>query len=172
MSVLQLVHNLENRPEVPSHAGLQLRHYAAPTDCDRWLALRELTFARQRLGVRSWSIDDFEQEILAKPWWNSSRMWLAELAGPEARLQSAAESSLIGSVILAQRGGDEAHAGKSVIHWLMVSPRHRRQGIGRLLLAAAEQQAWDNGARQVWLETHLAWAAAAKFYEAAGYHQV
>ncbi len=40
---------------------------------------------------------------------------------------------------------------------------------GQLMLAALEQACWDAGYRQIGLETHAGWTAAARFYERAGY---
>ncbi len=41
--------------------------------------------------------------------------------------------------------------------------------MGRLLMVHLERAAWDAGYREVFLETHAAWQAAANFYEALGY---
>jgi GNAT superfamily N-acetyltransferase len=51
----------------------------------------------------------------------------------------------------------------------MVHPAWRRRGVGRLLIAHLESAAYTTGYRQIWLETHAAWDAAARFYESLGF---
>jgi len=77
---------------------------------------------------------------------------------------------LVGAVALASRGdGPDA---TPAIHWLMVAPRWRRRGVARLLVAAAERRAWDDGHREIRLETHAAWTAAARLYAELGYDAI
>ncbi len=52
---------------------------------------------------------------------------------------------------------------------LAVSPRHRRRGVGQLLLAAGEEWARSDGARGVRLVTGHNRVDARKFYAANGY---
>ncbi len=92
-------------------------------------------------------------------------MWLAEQIAANGD-----SKELIGSVTLAMRG-DVVNA-KPVVHWLVVAPPHRRQGIGTLLMSHLEAAAWDAGHRGLWLETHAAWESAAHFYKALGYQEV
>src|SRR5690606_445437 len=101
-------------------------------------------------------------EFLQKWWWNPARMWLAEV-----KTITGGSLRLAGSVTLAMRG--EPAGAKPVVHWLMVSPDARRQGLARVLMSHLETAAWDAGYRQIWLETHAAWQAARRFYEALGY---
>ena len=143
--------------------GVCLRHFAGADDVAPWLALREAAFARERIGVRAWDAAEFAREFLDKPWWDPRRMWLAEASSVEA--EPAAQ--LIGSVTLALRGSGEA--ARPVVHWLMVHPRWRRRGLGRLLLATLEAAAWDQGHRRLWLETHAGWQNALRLYRALGY---
>ena len=58
---------------------------------------------------------------------------------------------------------------RPAVHWLVVLPAARRQGVGRLLMSHLERAAWDAGHREVLLETHAQWQAAVQFYEALGY---
>ncbi len=163
--VLQLSRKLESRPAVPDVPQVELRHYTGPPDVELWLDLRRRAFAKQRVGVGDWNAADFAREFLEKPWWQPQAMWFAET--PAGMLRPA---SPVGTITLARRG--EAPHDKPVVHWLAVLPRHRRSGVGRLLMAVAEQAAWDAGHRQVWLETHSGWTAAVKFYKALGYEPV
>jgi len=160
-NVLQLSKVLTVRTELPEVPGVRLRHFAGDADIEAWLRLRDAAFARQRVGVRQWTPDDFRAELQAKPWWSHQRMWLAEA------LESGGAPTLVGTVTWADRSN--ATEVRPAIHWLAVSPAWRRRGVGRLLLAALEASCWDAGYRQIWLETHAAWTAAGEFYQRYGY---
>ncbi|MBS0207439.1 MAG: GNAT family N-acetyltransferase [Planctomycetes bacterium] len=54
----------------------------------------------------------------------------------------------------------------------MVDPEWQRHGIGRALVTAALQVAWDDGQRTIMLETHRAWLAALRLYESLGFDEV
>lgn len=173
-TVLQLTKALVTRPEPIRLPTIGLRTYHGPENMRAWLELRSRAFARQKLGVRAWSEADFAAEFLAKSWWRPDWMWFAERQTADGLPQ------VVGSVTLAIRGHEPATddrsssappKGRGVVHWLMVSPRERRGGIGRLLMATLEAAAWDAGFRQVSLETHAAWSEAAQFYAALGYHE-
>lgn len=160
-NVLQLVRSMRERPEVMPPPGLRLRNYEGPHDIEVWLDLRHRAFARQKVGVRRWEAADFQAEFLARPWWDPQRMWFARCQ------RGLLPERDVGTVALAFRGsGPDA---KPVVHWLAVLPEWRRAGVGRLLMSALEAACWDAGYRQVWLETHAAWTAAKRFYEALGY---
>ncbi|HEX4128456.1 MAG TPA: GNAT family N-acetyltransferase [Pirellulales bacterium] len=156
--VQQLRLVLEAEPPRFDLPGFTLRHYRGPDDIDRWLELRQRAFARQRVGVGTWSRADFERELLMKPWWRPERVWFAEPRG---------ESSPVGMVTLAERG--RGTAAVPVVHWLALLPTWRRRGIGRLLMNAVHRAVWNAGGREIRLETHSAWTAAGKLYEALGY---
>lgn len=155
-TVLQLTKILTARPTIEPLADVALRNFAGPQDISPWLALRDRAFARQKLGVRSWTERDFEVELASRSWWRAERLWLAESVDPARRL--------LGAVALAERDPDHP-----AVHWLMVDPIARRQGIGSLLMSALEAACWDAGHRQIWLETHESWHAAARLYRARGY---
>jgi len=89
-------------------------------------------------------------------------MWFAEPIGLLGK-----ERQPVGTVTLAMRG--EREQAKPVVHWLAVLPRWRRRGIAQLLMNTLEAACWDAGYRQIWLETHTAWSAAAQFYAKYGY---
>ncbi len=181
-TVLQFNRRLPSKPEIPPLSGIAVRHFAGESDIPAWLELRHRAFARQRIGVRQWTEADFQAEFTDRWWWQPQRMWLADNSiaepSPLGRGQVSAGDSLwrgegashqiIGTVALAMRGEQAAHA-RPVVHWLMVHPRWRRRGLGRLLMAHLETAAWDAGHRELWLETHVAWEAAVKFYESLGY---
>lgn len=160
-TVVQLIKRLTLRPDVTDVPGVTLRHFAGLDDVEPWLRLRELAFARQQVGVRRWTLEDFRDEMLDKPWWSNERMWLAETMSP------AGNRLLIGSVTWADRA--TATETRAAVHWLAVAPAWRRRNVGRLLMSALEASCWDAGHHQIWLETHTAWRAAAEFYERLGY---
>ena len=163
-SVLQLTKPLDRRPLIPEVEGIWLRNFSNLADIEEWLDLRRRAFAKQKLGIGDWNAADFRREFLDKPWWRPKAMWFAEAS------LLLMPPTVVGTVTLAERTGqDEA---KPVVHWLAVLPSYRRRGIGRLLMATLEGAVWDRGGRQIWLETHIAWAEAKQLYEALGYRPV
>ena len=130
--VLQLAHRLTSRPEIPDVAGVVVRTYAGADDVARFLELRERAFAREKLGVRRWTPEDFQTEFLSRSWWRPERFWLAE-TGPAGRSQP------VGTITLALRG--EGPTARAAMHWLAVAPGWRRCGVGRLLVATLEAAA-------------------------------
>jgi mycothiol synthase len=153
---------LEHRPEVALPPGIVLRHFADRPDIAAWLAVRARAFAREKLGVGQWNAADFEREFLSKPWWSPGRMWLAQVT------DAAGLSQVVGTVTWADRGRPPDV--KAAVHWLAVLPGYRRRGIGRLLLETLHQACWDAGHREIFLETHVAWAGAGRLYTSLGYH--
>jgi GNAT superfamily N-acetyltransferase len=160
-SVVHRKHLLDHRPEILPVSGVSLRTFANDQDIHAWLSLRERAFAREKLGVRRWDVGDFHAEFLDRPWWRPDWMWFA---------QEALADAPVGTVALALR--QSAEGTLPVVHWLCVLPAWRRRGIGRLLMTTLEQAAWDEGYRQVALETHESWRAAAACYDALGYELV
>ncbi|HEX7446062.1 MAG TPA: GNAT family N-acetyltransferase [Pirellulales bacterium] len=175
-TVFHLVRKLDERPSLTPIAGVSLRNFAGPQDIDAWLQIRRRAFQDETLSVRDWMAQDFAAEMTSKPWWSPKHLWFAETALPDADSRHA-----VGAVALAMRkaqrapaerppdGGVQNDCGVPVVHWLMVLPEWRRRGVGRLLLAALETACWDAGYRQIALETHTAWWAAAAFYRSMGY---
>lgn len=139
-----------------------MRTIELPGDLAAWLALRGRAVAWLKPAVRAWTADDFAAEMSGKPWWRAEWTWLA-VAGESGNVGP----QLVGSVTLAVREG--AVGAVPVVHWLLVDPRRRRRGIGRLLMAHLEQAAWDAGWREIQLETHANWTEAAAFYQSIGF---
>jgi ribosomal protein S18 acetylase RimI-like enzyme len=73
------------------------------------------------------------------------------------------DSRLIGAVMV----GYEGHRGW--INYLAVHPDHRRRGLGRLLMAAAEQRLAELGCPKVNLQVRAANVGAVEFYRRIGY---
>ena len=160
LPIRHLSRHLSEPPVVPVITGVAVRNYAGTADIAAWLDLRHRGFAAERIPIRPWDAGDFQREMIAKPWWKPENLWLAE--DP-----AAGASRLVGAVTLAMRGSESE--GVPVVHWLMVAPEWRRRGMGRLLMTALEMACWEQGLRQVSLETHIAWTAANRFYETLGY---
>ena len=151
-NVLQMMRTLEVRPSLPTVEGVKLRPFNAPADVEAWLQLRERAFADESPAPRPWTPADFEREILSKPWYRPTAIWLAE------------STNLVGSVILARRTDN-----RPAVNWLMVDPVERGRGIAGLLLAALELAVWEEGGREVVLETHANWTRAVRCYCSNGY---
>lgn len=102
-------------------------------------------------------------------------MWLAETLGHSVPGTDSTpnQRQLIGAVTLSLRGTpDQSQAARPAVHWLVVHPRWRRRGIGKLLMMHLEAAAWNAGHREIFLETHAAWEDAVQFYQTLGYRPV
>lgn len=161
-TVVQFRKTLATAPPAVATHDIAIRTFGRPGDVELWLDLRQRAFARERIGVRAWTSDDFAAEMLSAAWWSADRVWFAlrRDAGPGERPE-------IGALALAERGAGQQTL--PAIHWLVVDPRWRRRGAGRLLVETAEAFAFRHGWREIVLETHAAWTAANRFYEQLGY---
>ena len=155
MNVFQLRKRLRQKEEDDLPAEVEVRSFAPSTDIERWLQLRNAEFKDEKHPVRPWTAADFALEMTSRPWRRDDRCWLAF-----------ANDQCVRSVTLAMRRD------VPVVHWLMVHPDWRRRGIARALLATLEQAAWDDGYREVHLETHAGWQAALACYQKLGYEEV
>ena len=160
-TILHFRRQLFRPPDAVDVPGIYVRNFIAPGDVAAWLAVRDRAMADQVPRVRAWSESDFFSEMQSKPWWRPERMWMA------IALETSAP---IGAVTLALREGAESTI--PVVHWLLVDPAWRRRGIGRLLISHLELAAWNDGWREVELETHANWTAAVSFYQSIGYAPV
>lgn len=165
VKVLQLAKQLEKKPVVPKTQGLTLRPFTGPDDIELWLKTRLLTFADEFSPPKPWSKQDWEREFSRKPWWQPERMWFAQIHPPLAR--ESEDGATVGTVCLGLRG--KGINARPSIHWLMVVPEWRWHGVGRTLVTQAELFAWDEGQRELVLDTLSEWAAAAAFYQKLNY---
>ena len=159
-SVLHLRKELLAPPAEQAVAGVEVRSIRVPEDIAEWLDLRTRATAALTPPVRKWTPADFSAEMLRKSWWREEASWVAVDE----------DASIIGTVTLGVRAG--ATKSIAIAHWLLVDPAWRRQGIGRLLMSRLEQAAWDDGWREIELETHGGWIDAARFYHSVGYAAV
>src|SRR5690606_7860369 len=97
MTVFQYRKRLVSRETPVRVPGCTVRHFAGEADTNAWIELRRRAFARERVGIRDWTVKDFAQELLNKPWWRPEKQWLAFADGPAPR-------SLVGTVTWADRG--------------------------------------------------------------------
>ncbi|HEU5484813.1 MAG TPA: N-acetyltransferase [Microlunatus sp.] len=96
----------------------------------------------------------------------SERSWLGELLG-DGRTTLLARRHLPVGVITLQTVGDVAD-----LHRLVVSPRHRRQGIATALVTAGLQAVRHAGASTVLLEVAFDNDAAIALYQRLGFEQL
>jgi GNAT superfamily N-acetyltransferase len=160
-SVLHFRRQLLRPPDAAAVPGICLRKIIVPDDISAWLALRERAMADQNPRIRTWSKSDFFSEMQSKSWWRPERTWLTiaeESAAP------------IGAVTLALREGADSTV--PVVHWLLVDAAWRRRGVGRVMMSHLELAAWNDGWREIELETHAGWADAVAFYHSIGYAPV
>ena len=159
-SVLHFRRQLDGPPVAVELQDICVRNMKVPDDVAGWLALRDRAMENETPPARIWSADIFSMEMLSKSWWRADHTWLA----------IAPNCTLVGSVTLALREG--AATTVPVVHWLLVDPNWRRQGIARLLMSRLELAAWNAGWPAVELETHAGWISAVAFYQSIGYAPV
>ncbi len=140
--------------------SVQIRPYSA-ADFDQVLALAP----RLTEGVASWRDPAAVLEAV-QGWVRSS----AQAAGEPGHAMYVAivDGQIAGLVTVAERkhfaGQVDGYVGE-----LVTAPSLERRGIGRRLMAAAEQWATDRGLALLTLETGAANHAARAFYSALGY---
>jgi GNAT superfamily N-acetyltransferase len=157
MPVLHFRKQLTAPPVAVEVPGIYLRQIQISNDIGPWLSLRERAMASETPAPRPWSPSDFHAEMTSNPWWRSKHSWIA----------TTNFAAFVGAVTLAMRNGENGAI--PVVHWLLVDPRFRRRGIAKLLMSNLERAAWDDGYREVQLETHAGWQSAVAFYQSIGY---
>ncbi len=113
------------------------------TDLEAVVALDRLSFSLP------WSERTFRYELTENP---AARAWVAEKDG-----------AIVGMLLL-WLIVDEAHIATLAVH-----PEHRQQGIARRLLLRALRAAWEEGARQAFLEVRVSNLAAQNLYRQLGF---
>ncbi len=167
--ILRMKKLLRKCPQPLRIKEVAVRSFRGGDDVLAWLSLRRLAFSGVSPGGPGWTKADFDREFLAKPWWRPDRMWFA------VPVEGDIEQTPVGTVTLAQWSGGERSGRerpKPVVHWLAVAPSWRRRGIGRLLMASLEAACWNDGHRELSLQTHESWSDATAFYRELGYVHV
>jgi ribosomal protein S18 acetylase RimI-like enzyme len=100
---------------------------------------------------------------LTRPWNDAEADFRRALEGPSSEVLVARdESGLAGSVMV----GEDGHRGW--VYYLAVAPNRRRSGLGRALMAAAEDWLRERGAPKIQLMVREDNEEAAAFYRALG----
>lgn len=113
------------------------------TDLEAVVTLDRLSF------TLPWSERSFRYELTENP---AARAWVAEK-----------EEQVVGMLLL-WLIVDEAHIATLAVH-----PEHRQQGIARRLLLQALRSAWEEGAREAFLEVRVSNLAAQHLYRQLGF---
>jgi ribosomal protein S18 acetylase RimI-like enzyme len=123
------------------------------------------------LTIRPYSAAD-EQQIIAlwadcglvKPWNNPARdIQRKLLVNPEWFLIGVLEDRVVATVMV----GYEGHRGW--INYLAVSPRFRRRGIGRAMMAEAERLLSEAGCPKINLQVRESNSQVIEFYRSVGF---
>lgn len=152
-------------PPLPVSEGLLVRSYGLDGDPGlvRQLAAAVARDEKQPAGAGAAGPSPRASGLLAELASRPGRRvqaWLAlETSAPSARP--------LGLVTLVN--GGPATERRHSIAWLVVAPQSRRRGIGRRLVEAACQRAWQEAAPRVWVECHTDWHAAITFWQALGF---
>ena len=103
---------------------------------------------------------------LTRPWNNPQSDFRRAREGPSSAILGVRQNgSLVGSVMV----GHDGHRGW--VYYLAVAPARQRQGLGRQLMAAAEEWLRDRGAVKIQLMVRNENASARLFYERRGYQE-
>ncbi len=145
---------LSEATSIPQIRGVTLRSFQ-DGDIDDWLHLHYQCFGSSD-SERRWNQADFRREFLNKEWWSPRRCWFA-----------LSENSPVGTVAVGNRP-NRNDCGSLL--WLMITPDHRRRGIGGMLTCLAEQVSFEIGYRTISLETLSSWSSAVSLYRSLGYH--
>ena len=105
-----------------------------------------------------------EQLIFSQPWSEAAFRSFQENGG---RILVAGNAGRVQGYLTAALA-----AGEGEIANIAVSPEHRRQGVGRALLSALEQEARASGICTLFLEVRLGNLPAQRLYEGVGYRAV
>jgi len=125
------------------------------------MTVLELTVEDEASVVALWS-----QAGLIRPWNDAAADFQRAVAGATSAVLGLEEDGqLMGTVMV----GHDGHRGW--IYYLAVGEEYRRQGRGRMLMAAAEEWLRETGAVKVQLMVRNENAPVLAFYEVAGYER-
>ncbi len=125
------------------------------------MTVRELTTSDETSVVALWT-----HAGLIRPWNDASADFHRAIIGATSAVLGLMEDGqLIGTVMV----GNDGHRGW--IYYLAVDEDRRRQGKGRMLMAAAEEWLRERGVVKVQLMVRNENAPVLEFYEVAGYER-
>lgn len=123
------------------------------------------------INIRAFKIEDREAVVslwqacsLVVPWNDPDKDIARKMkTGPDLFLVGEREGELVASVM----GGYDGHRGW--VNYLAVSPRHRRKGYARRMMAAVEHRLRRKGCPKINLQVRESNAGVIAFYNALGY---
>jgi ribosomal protein S18 acetylase RimI-like enzyme len=121
--------------------------------------VRELTAAERGVAIEIWS-----EAELTRPWNDPVADFDRALAGPSSTLLGA---FIDGELVATAMVGHDGHRGW--LYYVAVRSAARRQGLGRVVIAAAESWLRDRGIPKVQLMVRRSNAHAVRFYDEIGY---
>jgi len=112
------------------------------------------------------TVCEIERQCFSVPW--SKESFVSVLASPDSDLLllTSAQDSIYGF------GCVISVAGEAEILNIAVSPAHRRNGYGAVLLEALLKKAGERGAQQIFLEVRESNTAARQLYEKYGFQPI
>jgi len=109
-------------------------------------------------------VELWERCGLTRPWNDPHQDIAQALASPlSAVLVGESDGRIVASVLV----GFDGH--RAWVYYVSVDPECQQGGLGRILMAAAEDWAREQGARKLELMVRRSNAAAGAFYQALGY---
>lgn len=152
-----------------SPAAWKVREFRFPDDLPGWLLLQQAAFAEQKPAGRSWTPERFWKEMGEKSHELAGNSWAVERSDNPHNAVDPVSPSLAGSLFL-MFSTDKSGAVHPALHWLMVAPVCRRQGIATALLQKAVARVRQLGYARLHAETHTGWRDALAFYRAHGFY--
>lgn len=125
--------------------------------------MSRVDIAPLRPGEHDAAVALWEAAGLTRPWNDPHADLDRALAGPSSTVLVARDTTLIGTAMV----GHDGHRGW--VYYLAVDEAVRRHGVGRALMAAAEEWLRGQGIPKVQLVVRDTNAAATAFYERLGY---
>ncbi len=123
------------------------------------------------MKIRQYSLEDEEAVIRLWQACNLIVPWNNPKKDVERKLDDSSEFFLVGTIneklVATVMAGYDGHRGW--IYYLAVDPEHRKQGLGRQMMVAAEEKLLDVGCPKIDLMVRKNNLEVIKFYEKVGY---
>ena len=155
---LRMWRKLDELPPADLSEGYRMRTYC-PGDEAAFVRIKNGAFGAEVGGGRDWTVEDFEKEYLASPYFEPERIFFAECNG-----------ELVGTTT----AWTAEHEGREVglIHWVAVMPQHRKKGLGWSLNVQALHRLRELGYREAVLNTSEQLESAVRLYHRLGFQDV